>query len=133
MTEYLTLENVSQLHDALIEEFGGLRGMRDINLLCSAVEMPKTTMFSHELYVTIFDKAAVYLYHIIQNHPFNDANKRTGAAAAYLFLEINNTPILFDEDDDSYEQLIIEVAQGKRMKEEISHFFEYGKISEHAF
>lgn len=77
------------------------------------------------LYPTIYDKAAAYLYHIVQNHPFNDGNKRTGFGAAYLFLRANQVPILFD--DESYENLVIEVAKGKRKKEAIAFFFEHGK------
>jgi death-on-curing protein len=41
-------------------------------------------MFGLELYPTVYDKAAAYLYHIVCNHPFNDGNKRTGFGAAIL-------------------------------------------------
>ncbi len=125
MTIYLSLEQVIKMHDAFIEKFGGLPGIRDRNLLESAIETPKAAMFGNDLYVTIYDKAAAYLYHIVQNHPFNDANKRTGFGAAYLFLKANNVVILFD--DESFENLVIEVAQGKVTKSEISYFFEHGQ------
>ena len=82
-------------------------------------------MFGTDLYPTVYDKASAYLFHIVQNHPFNDANKRTGFGAAYLFLKANNISILFD--DKSIETLVIEVAKGKKSKEEISHFFEHGQ------
>jgi death on curing protein len=82
-------------------------------------------MFGADLYPTVYNKAAAYLYHIVQNHPFNDANKRTGFGAAYLFLKANNVNILFD--DTSFESLVIEVAKGKKTKEEISYFFEHGQ------
>ncbi len=125
MIKYLTLEQVLKMHDAFIEKFGGLQGIRDMNLLLSAIETPKAAMFGTDLYPTVYDKAAAYLYHIVQNHPFNDANKRTGFGAAYLFLKANNINILFD--DKSFESLVIEVAKGKKTKEEISYFFEYGQ------
>lgn len=118
--KYLTLEQVLEMHDAFIEKLGGLKGIRDMNLLLSAIETPKAAMFGEDLYPTIYDKAAAYLYHIVQNHPF----KRTGFGAAYLFLKANNVPILFD--DESYEKLVVDTAKGKKSKKEISHFFEHG-------
>ena len=42
--------------------------------------------------------AAGYLYHIVQNHPFLDGNKRTGAAAAIIFLDVNGVEIEADEE-----------------------------------
>ncbi len=125
MIKYLTLEQVLKMHDAFIEKFGGLQGIRDMNLLLSAIETPKAAMFGNDLYPTVYDKAAAYLYHIVQNHPFNDANKRTGFGAAYLFLKANNINILFD--DKSFESLVVEVAKGKKTKEEISYFFKHGQ------
>ena len=125
MIKYLTLEEVLRMHDVFIEKFGGLSGVRDTNLLSSAIETPKMAMFGEDLYPTVYDKAAAYLYHIVQNHPFVDANKRTGFGAAYLFLKANKVPILFD--DESFENLIIETAKGKRTKKEIAYFLEEGK------
>ena len=72
MIKYLTLEEVLEMHDAFIEKFGGLKGIRDANLLLSAIETPKTAMFGEDLYPTVYDKAAAYLFHIVQNHPFMD-------------------------------------------------------------
>ena len=124
MIKYLTLEQVIKMHDALIEKFGGLQGIRDMNLLLSAIETPKASMFGNDLYPTVYDKGAAYLYHIVQNHPFNDANKRTGFGATYLFLKANKVSILFD--DKSFESLVVEVAKGKKTKIEISYFLENG-------
>lgn len=125
MIKYLSLEQVLEMHDAFIEKFGGLQGIRDMNLLLSAIETPKAAMFGNDLYPSVYNKAAAYLYHIVQNHPFNDANKRTGLGAAYLFLKANSVPILFE--DESLESLVIEAAKGKKTKEEISYFFEHGQ------
>lgn len=108
------------MHDAFLQEFGGLPGIRDINLLMSAVETPKGQMFGQDLYPTIYDKAAAYLYHIVCNHPFNDGNKRTGFGAALLFLKANSIPIKFNKK--KYENLVVEVAKGKTTKEEIVQF-----------
>lgn len=124
MIKYLTLEQVLKMHDAFIDSFGGLSGIRDMHLLLSAIETPKGAMFGEDLYPTIYDKAAAYLYHIVMNHPFNDGNKRTGVGAVILFLEANRKPLAID--DNSLENLVIEVAQGIRSKQEIAHFLQYG-------
>lgn len=125
MIQYLTLEEVLEMHDVFIEKFGGLKGIRDINLLLSAIETPKATMFGEDLYPTIYNKAAAYLFHIVQNHPFNDANKRTGFGATYLFLQANGAPIMLN--DEAFESLVIEVAKSKVTKEEIACLLEHGE------
>lgn len=125
MIEYLSVEEVIAMHDTFLQEFGGLSGIRDINLLISAVETPKSKMFGQDLYPTMYDKAAAYLFHIVCNHPFNDGNKRTGFGSALLFLKANSILIKFDKK--KYENLVVEVAKGKVTKEEIAHFLENGE------
>src|SRR3990167_5027746 len=128
MIEYLTFDELLEIHTHMIKQFGGLRGIRDKNLLLSAVELPKSTMFGEDLYPTIYDKAAAYLFCIVKSHPFNDANKRTGCSAAYLFLQANGIPIRFKNED--YEDLAVGVASSSIAKEEIAWFLEYGKRSQ---
>ena len=128
MIEYLTLDELLEIHFHMISKFGGLRGIRNKNLLQSAIEMPKSTMFEQDLYPTIYDKAAVYLFCIIKNHPFNDANKRTGCAATYLFLQANNIPIRFLDED--YEDLAVGVANGQISKDAATWFLEYGNFKQ---
>ena len=101
------------------------QAIRDKGLLISAVEMPRASMFGEYLHKTIYDKAAAYLFHIVQNHPFNDGNKRTGALTTILFLEENGIKIAFSDKD--YEEFVIDVAQGKKNKEEIAYFLKHGK------
>jgi len=125
MTKFFTVEQVIEIHDAFLEDYGGLPGIRDKGLLISAIEMPRASMFGEYLHKTIYDKAAAYLFHIVQNHPFNDGNKRTGALTTILFLEENGVKIAFSEDD--YEEFVVNIAQGKRNKDEISFFLKYAK------
>jgi death on curing protein len=125
MTKFLTVEQVIEIHDAFLEDHGGLPGFRDKGLLISAVEMPRASMFGEYLHKTIYDKAAAYLFHIVQNHPFNDGNKRAGALTTILFLEENGIWIAFSDED--YEEFVVKVAQGHKNKEEIAYFLEYGK------
>jgi len=61
----------------------------------------------------------------VQNHPFNDGNKRTGALTTILFLEENGIKIAFSDKD--YEELVVNVAQGQKNKEEIAHFLKHEK------
>ena len=126
MIEYLTIEQVIELHDEMLKRYGGLPGIRDKNLLWSAIDAPKAAMFGQEMYPSVYEKAAAYLYHLVCNHPFNDANKRTAYAVTLIFLEINNTKQIFKKED--LENLVIEVAKGKETKERITKFFEQGYL-----
>lgn len=87
---YLTAEQVLFLHARLIEETGGSHGVRDVALLESAVARPQATFDGVDLYPDLFYKAAALMDSLIRNHPFIDGNKRTGIAAAALFLRQNS-------------------------------------------
>ena len=87
---YLDLEEILYLHYMLVEDFGGSHGVRDENRLKSVVEAPQAVMYGVEQYETVFEKAAVYMRNIIQDHPFQDGNKRTGITAGGVFLRRNN-------------------------------------------
>lgn len=126
MIEYLTIEQVIELHDEMLKRYGGLPGIRDKNLLWSAIDAPKAAMFGQEMYPSIYEKAAAYLYHLVCNHPFNDANKRTGYAVTLVFLEVNNAKQIFKKED--LENLVIEVAKGKETKEQITKFLNHGSL-----
>lgn len=117
---FLTIEEVIQIHDELVSEYGGLHGIRDMGLLVSAIEMPKASMFGEYLHESVYDKAAAYLYHIVCNHAFLDGNKRTGAATTLIFLIQNGYAVKFDMK--KFEELICDVSQGKVLKEVISKF-----------
>lgn len=117
---FLTVEEIIELHTQMITNYGGLDGIRDMGLLISAIEMPKSMIFGQFLHPSIFDKAAAYLFHIVSNHPFLDGNKRTGTAAMLVFLEMNEANIKFDENQ--LEELVVKVACSKSSKQEISDF-----------
>lgn len=126
MIEYLTIEQVIELHNEMLNRYGGLPGIRDKNLLWSAIDAPKAAMFGQEMYPSVYEKAAAYLYHLVCNHPFNDANKRTGYAVTLVFLEVNNAKQIFKKED--LESLVIEVAKGKETKERIIKFLKHGSL-----
>lgn len=127
MTKYLTADQVMSFHDTLLENFGGLSGVRDKNLLYSALEAPKASFGGKEMYPSIYEKAAAYLYHLARNHPFNDGNKRTAYVAALAFMETNRAPIKFKIS--RLEQIVVDVAHGKISKEELTHFFKTGEYN----
>jgi death on curing protein len=87
--EYLFAEDIMLIHSLIIDETGGLHGIRDGNSILSAEALPKQNVFGEELYPTVFLKAAVYVRTIIFSHPFVDGNKRTGMTAAFVFLGNN--------------------------------------------
>ncbi len=118
---FLHLDQVLRLHESLIEHYGGATGTRDMPLLQSALAMPQASFGGGFLHTDIFDMAAAYLYHIVQNHPFLDGNKRTGSAAAIVFLAINDISI--EADEDGLVAMTIAVAEGHVNKKQIAEFF----------
>lgn len=118
---FLDIEQVMRLHASMIDQYGGIAGTREVGLLQSAIAMPQMAYGGEYLHHDVFEMAAAYLYHIVQNHPFLDGNKRTGAATAIVFLAVNNIEIQADED--GLVELTLAVAQGLSGKPEIAEFF----------
>ncbi len=118
---FLSLEQVLRLQANLIEVYGGTAGIRDLGLVQSALAMPQASFGGQVLHPTLFDQAAAYLYHLVQNHPFVDGNKRIGAASALVFLAMNDTQITGDED--GLVALTLSVACGETGKTEIATWF----------
>ena len=120
-TYFLTLEDVLEIHTDQLKRYGGKTGIRDHNLLLSAIAQPFSTFDGQYLHKTFSDKAGAYLFHICQNHPFIDGNKRTALVSALMFLAMNNCP--FDFEETELEQLARSVAEGKIKKETVALFF----------
>lgn len=87
--KYLSAGDILQIHSMIIDETGGLHGVRDYHAILSLESTPKQKVFGKELYPTIFLKAAVYIRNLIMSHSFVDGNKRTGMTSASVFLENN--------------------------------------------
>ena len=115
---YLTAQQVLFLHARLVTETGGSHGVRDINLLLSAMGRPQASFDDQDLYPDLFTKAAALMDSLIRNHPFVDGNKRTGISAAGLFLRIND--YWLNPSNIELEKFTIEVAQSKYPVEEIA-------------
>jgi death-on-curing protein len=117
-TEFLTLSEIIEIHSDQIKRYGGSEGLRDINLLSSAVAMPYATFSGDFLHRDIFEMAAAYAFHICRNHPFVDGNKRTALASALVFLELNRISIRDPEEKLFY--AMINIASGKMTKEKFA-------------
>ena len=118
---FLNLSEVLRIHRDQIERYGGEAGIRDLGLLQSALAMPTAGFGGRFLHSDIFEMAAAYLFHITRDHPFADGNKRTGAACALVFLELNDIEI--DASEDELVEMVIAVAEGRLEKETIADFF----------
>lgn len=89
VVRFLTKAEVVAIHDASLERFGGLPGVRDEGLLESALAQPFQSAFGEDLYPAIEDKAARLCYGIAKNHPFLDGNKRAACACMGAYLRLN--------------------------------------------
>jgi len=118
---FLNLSEVLRIHRDQIERYGGEPGIRDLGLLQSALAMPAAGFGGRFLHNDLFEMAAAYLFHITRNHPFVDGNKRTGAACALVFLELNDIEINASEDE--LVEIVTAVAEGRAEKEAIADFF----------
>jgi len=87
---HLTLEEILLLHFQVVEGFGGRHGVRDEARIQSVISAPCQAAFGIEQYPGTFEKAAVYLHNIINDHPFTDGNKRSGLTVGVVFLMLNN-------------------------------------------
>ena len=119
---YLTFAEIIEIHDYQIEHFGGSDGLRSVEMLKSAIGMPSSTFSGEYLHPTIPEMAAAYLFHLVENHPFLDGNKRVGAMAALVFLDLNGYE--FDATDEQFTDLVMQVASGKMLKSEVVLFFQ---------
>jgi death on curing protein len=107
---FLSLDEVIEIHGQQIEQYGGSQGLRDAAGLESAVATPQATFGGEFLHTSIPAMAAAYLFHLCQNHPFIDGNKRVGANAAITFLLMNNWEPNLDEEE--LVDLVLSVASG---------------------
>jgi death on curing protein len=108
---HLTVQQVREIHTAVLEEFGGLAGVGDEGLLESAVAAPKASVFGRSPYSDLAEVAAAYLFYICRNHPFRDGNKRAAMGSAIVFLRLNG--IETTPDSDEWENLVLDVAASR--------------------
>ncbi len=105
-TTYLSVEEVLDLHESVIERFGGTRGVRDPGLVESALARPRSGY-----YESLSQQAAALLQSFAMNHAFVDGNKRVAFACCAVFLRLNGYRLEVGPDDA--ERLVVaEVIEG---------------------
>lgn len=97
--KYLSAQEILVIHAQIIDETGGLHGVRDIGLLASLIERPKTRLGRTQMFPGLFRKAAVYLESLAQYHCFLDGNKRTSVSACARFLYRNRYEFVSEQKE----------------------------------
>jgi len=122
--KFLDKKNLLTFHENQLKTYGGISGIRDEGLLDSALEQPEASFGGVYMHSDIFHMAAAYGYHICQNHPFLDGNKRTALIAMYMFLFVNGYQIALDKK--SLYALVMGVANGEIDKDQLADFLRKG-------
>ena len=121
-----TIQDIYEFHNQLEKAFILSSGVRDKNLLASAVNTPFQTFMGNDLYPSLYDKAAQLCYGIANNHPFTDGNKRTALHSMYVYLIINGIDIPASQQE--VENLIINVAAGNMTNTELAEWLRENTI-----
>ena len=114
----ITIAEILETYQRIMQQSGGLIGIRDFGALESALAQPYMTFGGNELYPSLAEKASALGFSLIQNHPFADGNKRTGHAAMAMFLAINGYKI--DASIDEQTEIILSLAAGKFSRDEFT-------------
>ena len=115
-TRYLNKEHIIAIHEELIEQFGGLRGIRDKPLLESAVGR-----YQSGYYEDVIEEAAALMESLGINHPFLDGNKRIAVTAPLVFLMANGYEVNLDEDE-AFRFIIQALEQGGFNKDRLGNW-----------
>ena len=121
-----TIQDIYELHKQLENAFILSSGVRDENLLASALNTPFQTFMGNDLYPSIYDKAAQLCYGIANNHPFTDGNKRTALHSMYVYLIINGFDIMATQQD--VENMIIDIASGNMTNTELVQWLQKNTV-----
>ena len=108
---------VSTIHADLLQRYGGRPGLRDRDLLESALAQPKMTVGGKFAHKTLFEKAAACGYHVCKDHAFIDGNKRVAFVLMDIFLQKNGWEIVAREEE-SY-SVVMALASGKLSKAQL--------------
>ena len=121
-----TVQDIYELQTQLENAFVLSSGVRDENLLASAVNTPFQTFMGNDLYPSIYDKAAQLCYGIANNHPFTDGNKRTALHSMYVYLILNGFDITATQQD--VENIIIDIAAGNMTNTELAQWLQENTV-----
>ena len=121
MIRFLPEAIVLAIHDDQIRLYGGGYGVRDAGALDAALHMRRAQFGGQFLHTTIFEMAA-YGFHLCQDHPFVDGNKRTAGMVMFTFLQLNGLEPVATEAD--YYAAVMAVAMGQMSKEQLADWLE---------
>lgn len=115
--KYLSLQEAQILHNDIIDEIGGLKGVnsQQIGLLESALQQIQ----NDDYYPSFLDKLTHLMFACVKFHPFADGNKRTAIYLAKAFIKLNRPEILPDDFYQNLEDVVVAVAESKTTKEEL--------------
>jgi death-on-curing protein len=119
---YLAIDEVLKLHERIIAQSGGSRGIRDHGAIEASIAQPQQTFEGRELYPSLTAKAAALGYFLVRNHPFIDGNKRVGHAALEVVLVLNGLELAASIDEQ--EQVILTIAVGNLSREDFTRWVE---------
>jgi len=122
MIRFLPESLVIAIHDDQIRLYGGSYRVRDASSLDAALHMPQAQFDGQFLHPTIFHRATAYGFHLSQNHPFVDGNKRTAGMAMFTFLRLNGLEPIAPEME--YYQTMMAVASGQMSKEQLADWLQ---------
>lgn len=121
----ITVEQILMLHKKMIDMTGGAEGLRNIDLLESAINNAYATFGGNDLYPSIEDKVANTCFCIICNHPFVDGNKRMGIYVMLILLELNGIKLEFSQNE--LINLGLSIADGQLRALDIKNWIEQHK------
>ena len=122
MPVFLEIDEVVEIHRDQIARYGGSQGLRDMELLQSALAMPQAGSGGQYFHADLFEMAGAYVFHIASNHPFIDGNKRVAAMAAFTFLKLNGLT-MEPSSLAAFEEMVLAVASGAATKAPATSFF----------
>lgn len=120
--EYLTREDLLDLHTYVVTRYGGLMGIASQDGLGSVLHAPRQAMFGMELYPDVCSKAAVLMYRIIKNYPFVSGNEGTALIALLRFLEINGFALRHDVSNGDLIRLIYALSNSDMDRESLENW-----------
>jgi death on curing protein len=126
MIKFLKKAAILTFHRDHLERYGGKEGIRDENLLESVLSHPDASYGGEYVHKDLFHMAAAYGFHLCQNHPFYDGNKRTALIAMYTFLYVNGYQIVADKK--SLYAIMMDLAQGEVTKDELRDYLKKNSI-----
>jgi len=115
---YLDEDDVKEIHDDQLAQFGGQAGVRSPDGLASAVGQPQATYAGEDLYPDVFSKAAILGFCIAESQVFVEGNKRTGLVAALTFLKVNGQSV--PPAEERLYEAMMDIANKKLSKDEFA-------------